>query len=298
MFELLDIFWFLSETKTLGTSQVEVEEYVTCSSNRTHIHKKAPGGSGGVASLIKNAIYQQYTVRKGSLEMDGVITLELKNKLCDTTFIIVGVYLPPDSSTHAQDPNMFFQRLVSLAYKVYNSDIVIFCGDFNARVGNKSDYVESVDELPQRVVLDTVTNDHGQSLINFCLLTNMCIVNGRVCPLNDSYTSVSHRGRAVVDYIITTHENIYDIDWFKVWSTGDLISEFNLVEEGGCKVSDHNMVICNVSLKRFNEVLTSDEVEHNVSECSEADQHVINNTESVNRPPKRYKKNPTRFLPN
>ena len=170
----------------------------------------------------------------------------------------------------------------------------MFSGDFNARVGSKSDFVESVDDIPPRNVLDVVSNDHGQSLINFCLQTNTCIGNGRVCPLNDGYTSVSHRGRAVVDYLITAHENIHDIKWFKVWSIGDIIEEFNLVEHGGCKVSDHNMLIWQMSVKRFDKVTMHDDPENRSTVSSEASQQVIiDHVEgSVNKPPPRYKKKP------
>ena len=140
-------------------------------------------------------------------------------------------------------------------------------------MGNKLYYVESIDNLPPRAVLDTVMKDHGQSLINFCLHTNTCIVNGRVCPLNDSFTSVSHRSRAVVDYILTANDNIYDIDWFKVYFIGDIIADFSLKEEGACKASNHHMILCIMSLKWFSEVLMHDDSQLVQNGINEGAQH-------------------------
>ncbi len=68
--------------------------------------------------------------------------------------------------------------------------------DYNITMGNKVNYVPSIDELLTIVVLDTVSNDQGISLSNFCIQTNTCIVKERVCPLQDSFTSMSHRGKA------------------------------------------------------------------------------------------------------
>ncbi len=81
---------------------------------------------------------------------------------------------------------------------------VLICGDFNARVGKKSDFIDSVDDLPTRNVIDEVSNDHGVSMFNFCIQTKTCIVNGRVNLLEDGYTLISHHGKAVVDYVLTT----------------------------------------------------------------------------------------------
>ena len=82
----------------------------------------------------------------------------------------------------------YFQHLLSLIYETYDDDFILMCGDYNPRVGRKNDLVDSVDDLPLRVVLDTTTNDHGTSLVNLCVQAKMCIINGRICPLNDGFT--------------------------------------------------------------------------------------------------------------
>ena len=86
--------------------------------------------------------------------------------------------------------------------------------------------------------------------MNFLLQTKTCIVNSRINPLEDGFTSVSHRGKAVVDYVMTTHEGIHHIEHFRVISVTDLITEINLQQLCTAKVSDHNILECVVSLDR------------------------------------------------
>ena len=76
---------------------------------------------------------------------------------------------------------------------------------------------------------------------------NTCLVNGRVSPLTDSYTTVSHRGKYVVDYVITRHEDISKIEHFEVISMSDFIAKHNLTI-GVCNtVSDHSIIACSIN---------------------------------------------------
>ena len=47
----------------------------------------------------------------------------------------------------------------------------------------------------------------------------MCIVNGRGEPNLDNFTSVSPRGHAVVDYIITPYECLQNVTEFYLSKT-------------------------------------------------------------------------------
>ena len=83
---------------------------------------------------------------------------------------------------------VILKKMVELAYDRTEDDSIIYCGDNNARVGTKLDFIESVDEVQARSIINNIVNDHGVSLINFCLQTNSCIINGRIDPLQDGYT--------------------------------------------------------------------------------------------------------------
>ena len=78
------------------------------------------------------------------------------------------------------------------------------------------------DDIPKRIPLDETHNDHGRSLLNVLIQTKMCILNGCINPLAEGYTSISHRGKSVVDYIIVPHHNIECVTNFKVLSISSL----------------------------------------------------------------------------
>ena len=96
----------------------------------------------------------------------------------------------------------------SLRLYVFTTTIT---GDFNARMGNMKDYVEDLDEIPPRTVLDENQNEHGKLFNDFLLQSKMCVLDGRIDPLKDSYTSISHKGRSVVDYLVTQYNCIDNV---------------------------------------------------------------------------------------
>lgn len=59
--------------------------------------------------------------------------------------------------------------------------------------------------LKNQVVIDTIVNSFGVSFIGLLKDVGMCIVNGRGKPELDNFTSVSSRGKAVVNYCITSY---------------------------------------------------------------------------------------------
>ena len=133
-----------------------------------------------------------YHITREDPEVEGLIAIKLVNKLNYHPIVVIGSYLPPESSVHTQNADNYFQDVVDLVYDFYDEDLLLLCGDYNARVSNKADFVDTVDSLPARIHLDNTSNDHGISLVNFCIQTNVCIVNGRISPLKDGFTSVSH----------------------------------------------------------------------------------------------------------
>ena len=54
----------------------------------------------------------------------------------------------------------------------------MICGDFNTRIGGLNDNVGGI-ALPQREILDTVTNSHGRQLVDFLRDCDMVTLNRR-----------------------------------------------------------------------------------------------------------------------
>jgi hypothetical protein len=87
-------------------------------------------------------------------------------------------------------------------------DEIFLCGDLNSRIGDMMDYIQGVDSLPNRIVIDPTKNNHGSAFIEFLQESKMCVCNGRVTDEHNNFTSISSRGRAVVDYIAVKHSGI------------------------------------------------------------------------------------------
>ena len=64
--------------------------------------------------------------------------------------------------------------------------------------------------------------------------------------MSDNYTSISHRGKACVDYFVCRHEDLDRIDRFEVLNLTDFITNHNLMQLAQNKVSDHSSLVCNV----------------------------------------------------
>ena len=136
--------------------------------------------SGGVGILIKDSVLHQFKICNIDKSVDGILVICLQNKDTDFKITVICVYLPPESSTWGRNSDVFFIHLTSVLYASQESDIVLITGDFNARVGNMSDCINDLDDIPKREILDDVKNSHGDSLIDYLKDTQTCIVNGRI----------------------------------------------------------------------------------------------------------------------
>ena len=101
--------------------------------------------------------------------------------------------------------------------------------------------VDSDKNLPQRCVIDKAPcNSHGKTLIDFLKVSNSCILNGRTPHSASTFTSISCKGAAVVDYCLVPILNISQFDNFKVLEILSLADSFNV--NVPCKVPDHSLL--------------------------------------------------------
>ena len=89
-----------------------------------------------------------------------------------------------------------------------------------------ADYIEGVDHLPERQVIDYTLNAYSDLFVDFLINVNCCIVNGRNSTADD-YTFVSTRGCSVVDYCLTAYETLSRISNFKVLRASQLVQDSN-----------------------------------------------------------------------
>ena len=62
-----------------------------------------------------------------------------------------------------------------------------------------------------------VVNQHGHTFLEFLNDAKMCVLNGRFRDTDDNFTSVSTKGKSVVDYMcVPNHDNFSQFESFQV----------------------------------------------------------------------------------
>ena len=167
-----------------------------------------------------------------------------KDKISDYCFTAYCCYLPPEYSPYGRDSTAFYTHLLSLMYLHNFADSSFIFGDLNGRIGDKNDTIHAVDPVTPRDVIDYTSNKHGDALLDFLIESRMVITNGRI-EGNNNFTSISIKGKSVVDYFIIPLENISLCSSFNVMPVIDIMLENNLdtfVSER-CKPPDHSVLI-------------------------------------------------------
>ena len=143
----------------------------------------------------------------------------------DKDLYVCLVYVTPETSTHQSSRNSVWNMLEEEIATFSTIGHVLLTGDFNARTGSLSDYVNHDSALhiplPPDYVVDTplprksedcVVNNYGRELSNLCIASRLWITNGRTRPDNKgTFTCYTPRGASVVDYTITSEELLNNV---------------------------------------------------------------------------------------
>ncbi|MES9880125.1 MAG: reverse transcriptase family protein [Sedimenticola sp.] len=213
----------IAETYLKGSTVLKMDGYTWYGVNRTRLHKNAKSGSGGVGFFIKNEMYNAFDISVLDDTGEDILWISLTHKFERHTICACVCYLPPENSTRCVDASGFYDSLLANVCLYQDYGTVVICGDLNGRCGKLSDFIEGVDNLPERDILDYTTNAHGYSLIDFLINSNMCILNGRNTHTND-FTSVSTKGLSVVDYCLVEHGALKYFNDFRVLRVSEVIN--------------------------------------------------------------------------
>jgi hypothetical protein len=93
-------------------------------------------GSGGVGFLIKNTVLEVMDIITVNTSVDGILWMQLTNKVTKFIINICVCYLPPCNSPYCTD-QQFYDDLLTLLYEYQNDGPVAIGGDFNSRIGDK-----------------------------------------------------------------------------------------------------------------------------------------------------------------
>ena len=88
-------------------------------------------------------------------------------------------------------PSRFYAHLLRQIFIHSDYDAMMVCVDMNSRIGQLSESIFGHDEIPNITILDQTTNQYCHTFIEFLNDAKFRILNGRMCPENDNYTSVS-----------------------------------------------------------------------------------------------------------
>ena len=211
----------ICETFLRGNEFLSIDGFRFYGQNRQNIHSRANRGSGGVSFLIRNELLNLFDVKVIDDDIEGILWLDFESRMAiSDNFCVAVCYLPPSETCNPVDPELFFQSLLRQVYCYQHKGNIIICGDFNPRIGVHTDYIEGVDQIKHRNVIDVIENKNGDSLVNFLSDVNYGILNGR---FNDNeFTCVSTKGRSVVDYMCVPHEYLDNVKDFKIISMTDI----------------------------------------------------------------------------
>ena len=217
-----------------------------------NISTRARRGSGGVGILVRSILLLHFCVSVLDNSQDDILWIQLKHRRhCDLIYRLCCCYLPPENSSRGNYAQTFFDSLISQIY-TYSEDgcIMTIVGDFNARIGRKQDFNPEICNISARCGIDTVTNRFGEYFLEFLNDCNFCVLNGRGSdPGCDTYTSISPKGAAVVDYICVPTDQLKYWSGFCVDLVTETVDKMGLAGTKTSSMPDHSIIsaFCTVS---------------------------------------------------
>ncbi|MCG8032574.1 MAG: endonuclease/exonuclease/phosphatase family protein [Candidatus Thiodiazotropha taylori] len=196
--------------------------------------KKFGRPMGGVVVYLKK--YLNRLVKRLLPECKFGIFMQLDKDVFGTEkhIVLAFVYIPPQGSPFYKNEDLTGIELLEhsfLSLPVNLSDFhFILGGDFNARGGERLDYVKvdsnistfqeyfdifDCGDIPARKSCDKTVSSYGKDLLNFCKVYSMVILNGRCgSDLNGSVTYISAQGCSLIDYVLCSPDLLtYIIDF-------------------------------------------------------------------------------------
>ena len=116
-----------------------------------------------------------------------------------------------------------FYFLYTNIYEYQWFGTIYVCGDFNSRIGESPDFIEGIDDVPNRNIIDYTSNDYGAVLLEFLINSNFCVLNGRNYIKND-FTCIRPQGCSVVDYCLVSHTDLSMFKDFTITRPSELVN--------------------------------------------------------------------------
>jgi len=229
-----DIF-FVCETWQKDIIDYNINGYDCVSIPRPEsVQKSSYRGHGGVCLFYSTFISKG--VKIVETDTSGIIWIKLCKHYfnADDDIFICFSYIPPQNSHYyILHPIGFFETIEVGIRKYSDLGKVLWMGDLNARCGTRQDIMTNNDDsnmylnviefdhnardsrLPLRQSMDRLTNASGNKLIDLCLSSELCILNGRFGD-SGQYTFMSTIGSSMIDYALCSIDFFPNIHAFNV----------------------------------------------------------------------------------
>lgn len=222
---------FLCETWSSDLSNFDIEGHKCYNFARNFQNKKAKRGSGGIAVYVKQSITKGISIFKSY--HDAIVWLKLDKLFfnLDEDIFLASVYIWPEQSPMYNILNVNLFDILQNDINFFQSNgKVLVAGDWNARVGNKCDFIVCdrrvyllndnwyvCDSQLSRNSMDSHTNCFGTRLIDLCKSFSLRIANGRLNSDSvGAFTFMNSRGSSVIDYLLLREEDFNLITYFNV----------------------------------------------------------------------------------
>jgi hypothetical protein len=241
----------VEETHLCDQDKLLFEDFEWYGNNRTHLHRRARRGSGGVGFMVRKSLLDTFRCIVLDDTEEGILWLKLTSLSDDFTLCCCACYLPPEGTTRYVDPHAFYDTLLAqvLVYQE-ECDLFYLCGDFNGRCGNLPDFIEGVDSVCERQVLDTTVNKYGELLCDFLLSSDCCMLNGR----NTDGNYYTFRDVSVIDYCLIPHHALDLFMDFVVHRVDDMFQEMGMlgtVANPAQTLPDHNLLTWSIDVSAY-----------------------------------------------
>ena len=246
----------------------EVREVVHPPGYKTECSIRKGSWSGGVAIMVKKELTEGIEFIE-NLEWTDYLICRLKKYFfrLDKDIFLVNVYAKPYNTTDIPTTSQFIsgkdviKKVEEAINDLRKGGKVILCGDFNARIGQKTGIVlhDSDEFLPMpdnyipdentpRFSQDTKTNTYGTHFLNIIMNNQLTILNGRTLgDMTGNFTSVQKPCWCVVDYFAISQALENDVNYMKVLDQTPYSDHKPLSMELHCK---HIQIECMLPLEQ------------------------------------------------
>ena len=224
----------LTETKCDLISDNEIngfKSFIMPKKNKKHKH----GGIHGICVFIREHIAHNCTIIDKFVS-ESVLWIHLNKNVSGFEFILGAVYLPHEASDYHHEDIYEFLADDIITIKATLDVPIILLGDFNSRVGLKTDFEYESEleglyleqdpllfffdkhDLLERINKDGYTNNNGNKLIELCKMSDLKIANGRMGKDRGigNYTCHTTNGKSTIDFAILSMELFPYVDDFYV----------------------------------------------------------------------------------